>query len=227
MAAVLAGGPDALLSHGDAVALWGLLPAGGRALVHVSVPTDAGIRQRAGLRIHRAATLTERDAAEVDAIPVTAPARTLVDVAATAPREALRAAVHEAEVRGLLDLRALEPLLTRPGGPALRAVLGLGVDDRPRSELERRFLALIRRAGLPTPEVNVQVLGWVADFVWPSARLIVEVDGGRHHATRAAFGHDRDRDARHAAGGYVTLRFTWAQVTTEAALVLAAIRAHL
>lgn len=208
IAAVLACGPGAALSHRSAAELWGLLERR-HGPVHVSVPVAGGRQPRAGLRIHRVPSLAARETTVHRSIPVTTPTRTLLDLRFTAGPGELRRAAREAEFRRLeIGAEARPP-------------------DRAGSELERAFLRLCRRAGLPDPEVNVRVSGVEVDFLWRDRRLIVETDGYRAHAGREAFEADRRRDARLLADGYRVLRFTFRRVGEEPDAVVAAVRAAL
>jgi very-short-patch-repair endonuclease len=208
LAAVLACGPDALLSHRSAAALWGLLRSVPRR-IEVTAPRSRG--SRAGFVVHSSRRLHPDDRELVDAIPVTSVARTLVDLAEVLAEPRLADAVHEAEVKRLFDLRALEAALARlpgrAGGPRLRRVLA-AYERRPftRSEAERRLLALCRNQGVPRPRVNNLVEGYELDFYWPEARLAVEVDGAAVHDTRRAFREDRRRDRALATKGIQVLR---------------------
>jgi hypothetical protein len=152
-------------------------------------------------------------------IPVTAVPRTLMDVAATAPH-LLERAFNEAQVEGLLRASELtETIASNPGrrGVArLRAIAEIAGVGPARSELERRFLALIRRAGLPAPETNVLLEGGdellECDCLWREQRLIVELDSRRYHDTALAFERDRGRDRLLATAGWQVVRVTWSQV---------------
>jgi very-short-patch-repair endonuclease len=209
MAAVLACGEGAVLSHRAAAALWRLLPAPtGR--VDVTVPRRGGRKQRRGIRIHRSTTLTQQATTRRAIIPVTTPARTLDDLRRCVPPQELGRARRQAEVFGyrLEDAAAIEPDLTR-------------------SELERRFLRLCKRASLPGPEVNARIGDHVVDFLWRRSGLIVETDGYRYHRGRASFEHDHRRQARLVAAGYEVLRFTWRQIVDEPDEVINAVRARL
>jgi very-short-patch-repair endonuclease len=207
LAAVLACGAGAALSHASAAALWGLRPRRGPR-VDVTVPRGGGRARRGVLIVHRAA-LEADEVGVVDAIPVTTPARTLLDLADILPRRALERVLDEAHYLRL-DLRGLEPRHGRRGAGRLRAVLDVHEPGttRTRSVLEERMLALCRRFNLPRPEVNVELGGKEVDFRWPEARLIVETDGWAAHGTRTAFERDRRRDAEHAAAGWRVMRFT-------------------
>jgi very-short-patch-repair endonuclease len=208
-AAVLACGPDAVLSHGSAAALWRFLPSSHPA-TDVIVPDLGGRRRRKAIRIHRSASLTPEMTTIRDGIPVTTPARTLLDLRLCVTPEQLGRARRQAEVLGYRpgDAAAVEPDLTR-------------------SELERRFLQLCQRHRLPSPDVNARVGDHVVDFLWRRARLIVETDGYRYHSGRAAFEHDRARDAGLATAGYEILRFSWRQIDRAPDVVIATVRARL
>lgn len=222
MAATLACGDGTALSHRSAAALWGIRPTA-RAAIDVLSPRRSG-RTLAGIDVHRATTLAATDVATREAIPCTTVARTLLDLATVIDSRALARACERAEALEVLDLEAVEDLLARsarrPGVPALRAVVG---NDRPleftRSELERRFLALCERSGLPRPRVNVWIPlegdGVEADFVWDRERLIVEVDGYAAHRTRPAFERDRVRDQRLMLAGWRVVRVTWRQIVRD------------
>jgi very-short-patch-repair endonuclease len=222
MAAVLACGEGAALSHRAASALHDLLTWSGGA-VDVTVPDRSG-RSMSGIRIHRPTSLLPADLTEVDGIPCTSVARTLLDIAATQP-QLLERACHRAEIVGALDLGAVMDLLKRlhrqPGTRRLRRVLQLADlgTDRTRSELERRFHRLAEEAGLPLPAVNewLAIGGeeWQFDFVWHRQKVIVEVDGWQTHGTRFAFEHDRRRDRLLRMHGWEPLRFTWRDVTED------------
>jgi very-short-patch-repair endonuclease len=211
IAAVLACGPGAVLSHLSASELWGirrrprrLLEAGGGGAVHITVPSTAGKRRRNGIVLHRSSTLAASECTRRDGIPVTTPARTLRDVHPLLSPAQFNAALREAE------------FLRLPIDEARSA-------DRARSELEDRFLALCRRHRLPKPEVNAHLDRFEVDFLWRDAHLVAELDGWESHRTRSAFEEDRARDARLKLLGYDIVRFTW-QVDQEASDVAKTIR---
>jgi hypothetical protein len=231
LAAVLACGPGAVLSHASAATLWELRGSGLRP--HVTVPTTAGRRAPSGVRLHRYRSLGDEEVTTHRAIPVTTVERTLLDLAATLRRRALERAVDQAEVLRLLDHRRLLTLLDahrgRPGSRALAELLDqhqLG-STLTRSDLEELFLEFCDRHGIPRPHVNQRVTDIQVDFHWPDHRLVVEVDGWAYHRTRAAFERDRARDARLAAVGYRTLRFTDRQLDQDPDTVVAALRGSL
>jgi len=217
MAAVLACGPNAAISHTTAAAAWALRRAGGA--IHVTVPGRGGRQAPRGIVLHRSPTLTPAQIASHRGIPVTNVARTIVDVARTVTREELARIVDEADRRRLVDFAALRSARSA----SLRAVLRSYAPAPTRSELERRFLRLCRDHGLPKPEVNAIIEGIEVDFVWRSRRLVVEVDGYAFHRSPADFERDRERDVHLAMRGWTTRRFTWRQVTTRAQWVAAAI----
>jgi hypothetical protein len=214
MAAVLACGPGAVLSHRCAAALWGILE-GWPATIEISVPRQLG--SRAGIRV-RTASLADDEHTVQAGIPVTTVARTLLDLAAILQFHELNRALERAEALRLADPIPLVALVTRhhgrPGTAKLRAILEQG-PLRPaitKSELERRFLTFVEKAGLPRPRTNVwlEIAGdWIeVDCVWPEARVIVELDSRAYHRTGAAFERDRRRDRRLLAAGWRVARVT-------------------
>jgi very-short-patch-repair endonuclease len=228
MAAVLAAGPGAALSHASAAALWEIRPTQATR-IDVTVRT-AGGRRQPGLRIHRAQALRADETTHRHAIPVTTPARTLLDLASSLPRRALERALDQAEILELFDLGELRRLIDAHRGQrgARRLVAALteheGGTTITRSELEERFLTLCRRQGMARPRVNATLCGLEVDFLFAAQRLVVEVDGYRFHRSRRAFERDRQRDALVAAAGYRVLRFSYDQVTGDPETVVAAIR---
>jgi hypothetical protein len=229
LAAVLAGGRGAVLSHGSAAAHWGVRPAG----TPVAVTTGRRRRSRPGVRFFRS-RLPADETTTHDGIPVTTVPRTLFDLAAVISAGQLARAVAEAEVRRLWDPLSLGELLARhprrPGAVAIRAVLG-GSAGITRSELEDRFLAFAGRAGLLRPATNVllQVGGrWIeADCVWHDQRLIVELDGRAIHATPSAFERDRARDRALTVAGWRVIRITWRQLRDQPEAIARDLRAAL
>ena len=207
MAAVLACGERAALSHFSAAVLWGLLASHGK--IHVTAP---GGRARPGLVVHRA-ELGEDEIGKRAGIVVTRPARTLIDLADVAPRRTLERALDEAEYLRL-DCTGLAPRRGRRGSGALSSVLAVHTagGTRTRSELEEMFLSLCDRHGLPRPEVNVHIEGYECDFVWRDQRLIVETDGGAAHDTRRAKRRDPVRDADLMIAGWRVWRLSYEQL---------------
>jgi very-short-patch-repair endonuclease len=219
LAAVLACGPGAALSHASAAALWELRVIES-ARIHVTVPRAGGRGALKAIAVHR--TRRPIESTIHRGIPVTTPMRTLADLADTATNRVLERAVEQAEVLRLLDVRAIHALAeAHPGrrGPARLRALMRGYEPAAftRSDLEDAFLALCRRHHLPRPAVNRRVQGMEVDFSWPAHRLVAEVDGFRYHGTRAAFERDRVRDATLTAAGWRVVRFTDRQVRRAAA----------
>jgi very-short-patch-repair endonuclease len=222
MAAVLACGPDAFLSHRSAAALWGIGPAAG-SLIDVSTGRR-GLAAKPGIALHQVRCLPTGDCTRHDGIPVTSVTRTIFDLAEVLDPTRLERAFEEAERLQLLDLRPLRQLLERSRGrrglATLRRLVAAqaGPPDT-RSELERRFLDLCREEDLPQPQINKQVLGFEVDAFWPSARLVVELDGFAFHRTRAAFERDRARDAALQLAGFRVLRITHKRLLDEPSVI--------
>ena len=199
LAAVLACGDGALLSHRCAGALWDLARYDGRR-IDVTVPPRNRHRGNETIVVHRGA----REPATHRGIPTTTPMQTLTDLSYTLPQRAVERALEQAEKLRLLDT-------TKTTG-RLRKII-MAHDFAPtRSELEVAFLRLCRRHGLPPPQVNARVHDVEVDFWWPEQRLVVETDSRLHHGTRAAFERDRAKDARLTSLGCRVVRFTFRQV---------------
>lgn len=221
MAAVLACGDEAMLSHRSAAALWG---------IGTELPgcIDVSLRRRCRLcrptlRIRSRPKLAAEDIAFRDNIPVTTPARTLVDVATEIPPLRLERAVNEADKRDLIDPESLRAALDRYAGePGVRILREL-LDERTfllsDSALEILFRPIAEAAGLPPPRTRQMVNGFEVDFFWPDLGLVVETDGLRYHRTPSAQSRDTRRDRAHAIAGMMPLRFTHYEVKHEAALV--------
>jgi very-short-patch-repair endonuclease len=181
-------------------------------------------RAREGLRVHVVRRLDRRDIRVREGVPLTAPARTLLDLAAAIPVRDLERAVNEAQIRRLARPRQLLDVLERSrrrrGARALRELLD--VDPAfTRSEAERRLLRLLRAAGIPPTDVNVRIGRHEVDFLWREQRLVVEVDGYAFHSSRAAFERDRLRDAELQTAGYRVMRVTWRHLVEEPEAVIA------
>lgn len=226
MAAVLAGGPDAVLSHRSAAALRGLrVPSGGA--IEVSVP----VRRRAPAGVRFRHTDVPPDERTVHlGVPVTTVSRTLLDLAAVLRPGAVERAMHEAEVLRLVDELSVPALIERhpgrPGVPALRHILAaadLGADVTD-SELEDAFVTFARRYRLPRPLLNRTVLGFRVDALWPDARLAIELDGRTTHLTRRRFETDRVRDRALTAAGWRVVRVTWRQLHDDPGALAADLR---
>lgn len=223
LAAVLAVGREAALSHRDAATLHEIRYSNG-TVVDVSTPMER--RGQRGIRIHGRSALDARDITVIDSIPVTTVARTLVDLAGVVPRDQLAKAVSEAERRRTIDVVAIEHVLSRvrgrrgPGIAKLRAVLAahaaLGV-TLTRSELEDRFVALLDAQCIPRPRLNAWIaeVGLEVDALWPAERLVVELDGYAFHHDRRTFERDRQKANDLVDLGYRVLRFTHRHVVDE------------
>ncbi len=195
LAAVLACGRGAVLSHHATAWLWGLLPTL-RTSIEVSIPQSGG--RHAGITQHRSAMLGRLEHGRLGGIPVTALARTLLDVAATGSEWELNGAVEKCERRGILDLGEIDAMLNRRHGDRgtgrLRQATEIYRDPAfSRARSERLFLAMVKAAGLPRPALNRWVEKWEIDAYWETERFAVEVDGWESHRTRRAFEHDHLR----------------------------------
>jgi very-short-patch-repair endonuclease len=221
MAAVLAAGPGAVLGHRSAAALW-RIRATARTRVEVTVPRK--LRPRTGLHPH-CAVLPADEVTAKDGIPVTAPARTLLDLAAVVDRQTLDRALNEAEVQRLQGpSELLERYEGRRGTATLRALL-LNARRSTRSPLEAEFSAFLEAHGIPRPDTNTIIEGYECDAVWRQARLIVELDGYATHGTRRAFERDRARDRRLQARGWRTTRQLSSEPADLAAELLSSLSA--
>ncbi len=227
MAAVLACGRTAVLSHRSAGALWGLTrPLGGP--IEITARSSRGGLGRAGILVHEGRP-DPGDRAVLDAIPVTSIARTLLDLAEVVDEQSLQRAFEEADRLRLLELRALDELCERSHGrhglrPLRRLIEAARDPISTRSPLEERFVELCREHDLLPPATNVSVLGHEVDALWPGRRLIVELDGFAYHHHRAAFERDRSRDAALQAAGYTVIRLTHRRLEQEADAVVDQLR---
>jgi very-short-patch-repair endonuclease len=222
MAATLASGDGAALSHESAVALWGIR-RGGVAPIHVSVPGERA--RHKGISCHRRTLMPPTSL--VGSIPVTEPLPTLVDLAAHLDLEELTKTLNEADRLGLVshdELASLVESLPRRRGIRKLRIL-LGAYSRTDSNLERRFLRIVDRAGLPRPATQAEVEAFRVDFFWPQLRLVVETDGLTYHRTPAQQAIDRKRDQVLVAAGFICLRFTNVQVRLEPDAVVETLRA--
>jgi hypothetical protein len=227
MAAVLACGPQAVLSHRSAAELWGMLRRRD-ASVDVIAPGRSRAGQK-GITLHLPRHLDAEDVSDKDGIPLTSVARTLLDVAGMVSFARLERALEEAERLGIFDLDSLERLIARShrrrGLRKLKAALGsYRTPTFTRSELERRFLDLCQEARLPPPAANLFLAGSEVDMAWPEHRLVVELDGHEFHRTRAAFERDRARDSELQVAGYRVLRITHRRLVMQPSQVVDAVR---
>lgn len=220
LAAVLACGPGAVLSHRDAAVLWDLRQSNS-AYIDVTVPSRNGRKRHAGIRVHRSGRLPRDEVTVRNGIPVTTVARTLLDLADVLDRQALKRVITEAEYLNRLDMAALNAVVSaNPGrrGATLLEAAG-GRLHRTRSELEQRFLAILERHRVEEPETGVWIKGYEVDFLWPRARLVVELDGLAAHTTRSTFNADRLRDRRLWRLGLRTMRLTSDALDDEQAVL--------
>jgi very-short-patch-repair endonuclease len=225
MAAALACGRGAVVSHWTAAARWNLLrPV---QALHVSVASD---RRVPGIRTHLVKQLHPHDMTKRDGIPITSVPRTLLDIAGVADERALRRAVNQAERSGWLNRNAMNQVLERnrrrPGSKQLRTLIAAvhPATRRTRSDLEVAFLLLLEKYRLPQPATNAMVMGFEVDFHWPGTNLIVELDGYEYHRTAIELENDRLRDAKLKAAGYEVLRITDSWLDADPAGVAGTVR---
>lgn len=218
MAAVLAAGPSAVLSHGSALRAWKLGSAPRRP-VHVTVSSPCG-RKRVGIVFHRTRGLDDDERTVLHGVPITSPLRSLVDAAGTLGSRESTQALASAERMGLVTPAQLADVAQRyrgRRGMTLLRNLARPESDRAftRSEAEERCLQLLRRASLPLPHTNVPVGPYELDFFWPDANVAVEVDGWAFHGRRPQFENDRRKDNWLRGRGIEVVRLTWRQITQE------------
>jgi very-short-patch-repair endonuclease len=230
LAAVLAKGPGAVLSHESAAALWRL--AGDRREVHVTAPSGRHGRGRSGIHLHRGKIARDEWMVR-EGIPVTTVARTLFDIAETVEPPQFKSAWDEADRLRLLRIPQVTTIYDRHRGRRARSSIrpfllaeARHVEDSA-SPLEERFAAFVVAHRLPSPQTNVLVDGDEVDVLWPEARLIVELDSWEFHAHRAAFEKDRNRDTDHLLADYRTIRVTHRRLSYEPDRLAGQIRALL
>lgn len=233
MAAVLACGPNAVLSHRSAAALWGIRDHGSGP---IDITSPSKTRSRGTIGRHRA-RLPADEVTVHDRIPVTTVPRTIFDLAAVSRPEAVESALRQSEFRRLYDALSLHDLLDRyprhRGVRSLRTALARRSETsgRIRGRLEERFLPFLDRHGLPRPHFNawLQVRGrrFQVDCLWPTANQIVELDGWEGHGTRTAFREDRARDRILRVEGYEVTRIAWSQLDDEPDVIAADLRSLL
>jgi Protein of unknown function (DUF559) len=223
LAAVRACGREAKLGHLSALRKWGLR-GGGTHKIDVIAPRS--IKPKLGIRLHRPLSFDALDTTELDGIPTTTVAQTLLDAATPAYGLNIGKLLHEAEVQQLLDMRAIWVVLARqPNHPGARRLDWASREEVPftRSALEDAGFALFRSFGIPKPGSNE----WVwdgerlveVDFVWRDLGLIVELDGGRYHSTRWRRRKDAAKTAALRGQGWTVLRFSDIEVAGTPALV--------
>jgi very-short-patch-repair endonuclease len=221
MAAVLACGPSAMLSHSSAAALWGFGNEQSDT-IDVSMPARRRSRMR-GIRIHRRAESVMDDLVVHQGIPLTSPLRTLIDQARRLKPMQLERAVNEADkldrVRADVLLESLDSHRGQPGVAPLRELLDPLAFRLTDSELEQRMKQLASAAGLPAPETKAWVNGYEVDFCWPELGIVAEADGLRYHRTASQQRRGLERDQAHLASGIWPLRFSHWQIRYDAAHV--------
>ncbi len=223
-AAVLACGAQTYLSHRSAAWVWGVRPRPEGAVDVTVAERDAG-RRRAGIRVHRVSGIDPRDSREYQGIPITSPARTLLDIACEVSQRELELAVDEAIARRLATRHAIRLVISRypqrRGCAPLAALTDEGRSSTiSRSDAEERMLALVRAGGLPQPELNARIGRWTVDFLWRREQVVVEIDGYRYHSSRAKLERDHDKDLALRDAGLDVLRFTGNKLADDALSVL-------
>jgi hypothetical protein len=223
MAAVIACGPGAVISHRSAARLHELRSYG-HTKIDVTVPRRSR-RRHDGVLVHCSTTLADKDVTVVNNIRVTTVARTLFDLAEVVTQRQLERAFDQAEILQVLNARAINDQLarnpTRRGAKAVRRVLTEHyIGGTPtENDFEEALLALTRSLGLPDPRAQFYIDPGDgeptirADFAWPDRQVVVETDGESTHRTRQAFETDRRRDQRLTAAGWTVIRITWRQLT--------------
>jgi very-short-patch-repair endonuclease len=221
MAALLACGPGAVLSHSSAAALWGF-GSEQRGVIEVSLPPGSR-RRRRGIRAHRRVMLKTAETTEHEGVPVTAPIRTLIDQATRLAPARLERAVNEADkldrVRADVLYAALDAHRGEPGVGQLRRLLDPVHFRLSDSDLERKMRGVAKRAGLPVPETKSWVNEYEVDFFWCELGIVVEADGLRYHRTASQQRRGLERDQAHIAAGLWPLRFSHWQIARESAYV--------
>ena len=224
LAAQLACGPGAVISHRSAAHLWGFIDDE-PPLVDVTL-AGRRCRPKKGIRVHSSAKLPERDVRPKGLVRLTYPARTVIDMAADLTLDELERLIAEARARKLLRDGELEAAVEQVGNgrgtAAVRAYLGReGGPVLTRSQRERLMRRLVREAGLAQPQSNVRVAGYEVDFLWAEQRVVVEVDSWQFHGHRAAFERDRRKSMRLTDSGYIVIRITARQLVDEPLAVIA------
>jgi very-short-patch-repair endonuclease len=232
LAATLACGPGAVVSHGTAAELLGI-----REFVPEEVDVIAAVeagRKISGIRRWHVPPPRPGEVRVHEGVPCTGPSRTIVDLAGVLGEPALRGAIEGAKVAGMLDVAEIDAILAgrrRRGSRSLRLVLDdwrrYPAEIRVRSRLEAKLLPLLTRRGIPIPRVNhklgVGAKRYELDFLWPEHRLVVETDGGRYHGNPFARARDSERNRALRAAGYEVRRLSWSDLVDRPAATLAEI----
>lgn len=219
-AALYAAGRDSIVTHDAACGLIGIRPAPEGA---IDITVIGRRVRRTGIRAHNVAKVARDDVRQIRGIPVSSPARALLEIAPRLTTRELSDAVEQAQVKRLVTKRDIEQTIERagprPGVAALRALL-----EEPaftRSWAERRVVALMRAARLPRPQFNAHAQGFEVDALWRDQRVVLEFDSYGFHATKAAQERDRRKTAALQRGRYVVLRTTWRELTKESHALVA------
>ena len=219
-AALYACGPGSIVTHDAACGLIGVRPHPEGA---IDITVIGRRVRRTGIRAHNVARVARADVRNIRNIPVSSPARALLEIAPGLTARELADAVEQAQVKRLVTKRDIEQAIERagprPGVVALRAVM-----EEPaftRSWAERRLVALMRAARLPRPQFNAKVAGFEVDALWREQRVVLEFDSYAFHATKAAQERDRRKTAALQRGRYLVLRTTWRELTKESHALIA------
>jgi very-short-patch-repair endonuclease len=208
IAALLACGPSSMLSHRSAGVHHGLIDDDQSV---IDITTTGGRGYLENIRVHR----RKLEAIRHDGLPVTSIDQTLLDLAAHLTPRQLERAVDEAHRRG--HCLANQDRRGRKGASSLNALAARNLQGHTvtRSELEERFLKLVRRAQIPDPELNVHIEGFLVDAVWRQQRVVIELDGARYHDQPGVRANDRRRDAALTIAGWRVIRYGWEDVTVH------------
>jgi very-short-patch-repair endonuclease len=229
-AAVAALGDPAYINHRTALEQYSILePVAGP--IHVTL-VGCCRRSRDNIRVHRTTRIAEEDLGTLDGLPITSPARAILDFADDATPRELAEAVNEAHVQKLATPEDLRAVLKRTPGRKGAALLKATLDrhdgpSRAHEGGEKLLEALLKRARLPKPAVNAKRAGYECDFTYEDQKLIIEVDSGKYHGTPAAVDRDRRKDQALRAAGYTVLRYSYRQLADEPHAVIAEIAAYL
>jgi very-short-patch-repair endonuclease len=220
-----------MLSHASAALVWDLIQEPLKS-VEITLASPGIGRRRPGITLHRSGNLLQRDVRTHKDLPVTSPARTLLDLAGCQDSRSLERALDEALiVRKLVSRSQIVDVLDRAGGHGgaflLRALITRRNSTITHSQAERKCLELIRKAGLPEPNTQARIAGYTVDLLWPEHRVVFEIDGYTFHTSRFAFDRDRRKDAALKSAGYDPNRLSRDQVMFEPYLAVAAISAAL
>ena len=228
---MLALGKKAYISHGSALEQYGIVPPAPGGPIHVTL-VGCCRRSRDNIRVHRTTRIAAEDVGTIDGLPITSPARALLDYAEYATPSQLRRAVNEAHVQRLATPDEIRALMKRTPGRRGAALLTATLDSHDGADTghdggELLLAALLRRSRLPRPEANVRRHGHELDFVYEDQKVVIECDSRRFHGTPSAVDRDRRKDAHLRSHNYEVLRYSYDQIADEPEAVLAEIAATL